>query len=48
MYPQLRENSKCITCLGCNRLELEEFIGVLRCENYIKGDKEDVSREECV
>lgn len=31
---------KCKTCLGCNRLELIEFKGTYRCENYIKGGNE--------
>lgn len=26
---------KCINCLGCNRLELEQFNGTYRCENYV-------------
>lgn len=34
-YPKLI--GKCIKCLGCNRLELENFKGTYRCENYIKG-----------
>lgn len=29
--------TKCKTCLGCNRLELENFKEVYRCENYMKG-----------
>lgn len=27
---------KCRTCLGCNLLELEEFKGKQKCENYIE------------
>lgn len=29
--------TKCSTCLGCNRLEDINFKGVYRCNNYIKG-----------
>lgn len=36
-YKDLKENTKCKTCLGCNRLELIDFTGVYRCENYIGG-----------
>ena len=36
-YPGLK--GKCTTCIGCNRLELENFEGYYRCENYVKGDK---------
>ena len=36
-YPQLI--GKCVKCLGCNRLELENFKGVLRCENYIEKEQ---------
>ena len=38
---QIEQDRKCITCLGCNRLEDESFAGVRRCENYIKGWSED-------
>ena len=33
--------TKCKTCLGCNRLELEDFKEICRCENYVKGVKKD-------
>lgn len=36
-YPQLI--GKCVKCIGCNRLELENFKGVWRCENYIEKEK---------
>lgn len=36
--------TKCKTCLGCNRLEDENFKEVYRCENYVKG-KEKVRDE---
>lgn len=32
---------KCTTCLGCNRLELEEFEGYYRCENYMRGAEDE-------
>lgn len=35
---------KCKTCGGCNRLELPEFKGTYRCENYINFCKEE---EQC-
>jgi len=36
-YPEIREGTKCKTCLGCNRLEDLDFTGVFRCESYIGG-----------
>ena len=41
---QIDKKYKCYKCLGCNRLMLEDFKGVYRCNNYIKGAKEDESR----
>ena len=32
--------TKCSTCLGCNRLEMEDFKEVYRCENYVRGREE--------
>ena len=32
--------TKCKTCLGCQRLEDRNFKEVYRCENYIKGREE--------
>ena len=29
--------TKCKTCLGCNRLEDRNFKEVYRCENYMRG-----------
>ena len=29
--------TKCNTCLGCNRLEDKNFKEVYRCENYVRG-----------
>lgn len=41
---QIDEDKICFTCLGCNRLELEEFNGVYRCNNYAKGtEKKDIN-----
>lgn len=37
---QIDKDRKCYSCLGCNRLEQEEFKGVYRCENYMKGRNE--------
>lgn len=31
--------TKCKTCMGCNRQELENFKEIYRCENYARGDK---------
>ncbi len=36
--------TKCKTCLGCNRLEDINFKEVYRCENYVRG-REDNGRE---
>ena len=33
---KIKEDKLCNTCLGCNRLELENFNGVYRCNNYVK------------
>lgn len=41
-YPQL--TGKCEKCIGCNRLELDNFKGILRCENYI--EKEQIKDEK--
>lgn len=30
-------DTKCKTCLGCNRLEDKDFKEIYRCENYVKG-----------
>lgn len=37
---------KCINCLGCNRLELEDFEGVYRCENYVECIFKEREKEE--
>ena len=29
--------TKCSTCLGCNKLELEWFEGVSSCKNYVRA-----------
>lgn len=31
----------CKTCLGCNRLEIENYVGTAKCENYIDGTKKE-------
>ena len=33
--------TKCKTCLGCNRLEDRNFKEVYRCENHMRGAEED-------
>lgn len=38
-YPEL--HGKCPTCLGCNRLEQEDFKGIWRCEYYIEEAKDE-------
>lgn len=40
---------KCRDCYGCNRLEMIEFHGVYRCDNYIKyikNEKENIEDEK--
>lgn len=34
---QIKKNTLCYYCLGCNRLELEAFNGILRCKNFGAG-----------
>ena len=29
--------TKCSTCLGCNRLEDKAFVGVVDCKNYVRA-----------
>ena len=29
--------TKCKTCLGCNRLEIPDFTGVMSCKNFMAG-----------
>lgn len=38
---QINKNKLCHTCLGCNRLELDNFYGVYHCQYYIRGVKDD-------
>ena len=33
--------TKCKSCLGCNRLEYRNFKEVYRCENYMRGAKDN-------
>ena len=33
--------TKCKTYLGCNRLEMPDFKEVYRCENYMRGVKDE-------
>lgn len=36
---QLDQDKLCKRCAGCNRLLLEEFNGVYRCENFIEMER---------
>lgn len=36
----MKIETKCKTCLGCNKQELENFKEVYRCENYMMGREE--------
>lgn len=29
--------TKCKACLGCNRLEDKNFVGVVECKNYVRA-----------
>lgn len=33
--------TKCKTCLGCNKLENENFKEVYRCKNYMEGKENE-------
>lgn len=34
---ELKKGTLCKKCLGCNKLELEEFEGIYRCNNFISA-----------
>lgn len=34
---QLEDKKLCKLCIGCNKLEDENFDGVMRCEGFIPG-----------
>ncbi len=34
---QIKKNTLCKYCLGCNRLELYDFNGVMRCKDFVAG-----------
>lgn len=34
---QIDNKKICYYCLGCNQLENEDFIGVMRCKGFIPG-----------
>ena len=36
---------KCKNCLGCNRLENQEFKGTYRCNNYISCETQEKKNE---
>lgn len=45
---QINSNTLCYRCLGCNKLELEEFNGTNYCKNSILVDKnnKDITTEK--
>lgn len=36
---QLEQDKLCKKCVGCNRLEISEFNGVYRCNNFIEMER---------
>lgn len=34
---QIDNKKLCYYCLGCNQLENENFIGVMRCKSFVSG-----------
>ena len=42
---QISKDKKCYTCLGCTRLEIAEFEGVYRCQNYVEGAKDGYCKD---
>lgn len=42
---QIDKDKKCYSCLGCNKLEQENFNGIYRCENYMRGKSNDEKEE---
>lgn len=34
---RIKKNVLCHYCLGCNKLELKDFNGVMRCKDFIAG-----------
>lgn len=34
---QIKNNTLCFYCFGCNKLECEEFKPVLRCKDFVAG-----------
>lgn len=34
---QIEKNTLCYYCLGCNKLELEKFNGIMRCKGFVPG-----------
>ena len=45
-FKKIQLTRKCKKCGGCNRLELENFRGVYRCENYIEIERRNQRKEE--
>lgn len=42
---EVDKKTLCYTCLGCNMLEDERFMGKYKCENYINGYKENQTND---
>ncbi len=34
---QIKNNKLCTYCLGCNKLENEQFEGVMNCKGFVAG-----------
>lgn len=34
---QIGKDKLCYYCLGCNRLEIPDFLGIMSCKNFIAG-----------
>lgn len=39
-YEDLKKDCLCNSCLGCNLLELKEFTGAYKCNNYYRANEE--------
>lgn len=45
-YKYEKITEKCKKCIGCNRLEMDRFKGIWRCENYIKKEKKSEKKSK--
>lgn len=45
---QIEKNTLCYYYLGCNKLELEKFNGIMRCKGFVSGGEnwQEKLREE--